>query len=273
MTEREREREREPKTQTFAETRRFSQIHPFSWKFKHLEGTGNHRKPQIFAENRRKPQIGFRHLRCVTFSSALVFVQDSPQISSLHNTTNQSNINDLEATDQPNIKHSLIRMALLPILSSWWTFRIFLFFLFGGGGKGGGVRGGQGMGGGYATRRRGQGRAPGGECLWGGRGAKFFFVRAEMSTKSSSLIIKIPFFFSLFSLSHTALRNTLGKALRAFPGSFRNFARISSGKSQRYWGCGLLALGSCYRGVRSPCGAIGSPYGGIRSRDGPLLIV
>ena len=28
-------------------------------------------KPKIFAENRRKPQIGLRHLRCVTFSSAL----------------------------------------------------------------------------------------------------------------------------------------------------------------------------------------------------------
>ena len=32
---------------------------------------GGRRKPQIFAENRRKPQIGLRHLRCVTFSSAL----------------------------------------------------------------------------------------------------------------------------------------------------------------------------------------------------------
>ena len=29
------------------------------------------RKPKIFAENRRKPQIGLRHLRSVTFSSAL----------------------------------------------------------------------------------------------------------------------------------------------------------------------------------------------------------
>ena len=71
--------QREPKTQTFAENRRFSQIHPFSWKFKHLEGAGNRRKPQIFArkpkifaENRRKPQIGLRHLRSVTFSSALI---------------------------------------------------------------------------------------------------------------------------------------------------------------------------------------------------------
>ena len=74
--------QREPKTQIFAENRRFSQIHPFSWKFKHLEGAGNRRKPQIFSENRRfsqktrrKPQIGLRHLRSVTFSSALVWGQ------------------------------------------------------------------------------------------------------------------------------------------------------------------------------------------------------
>ena len=31
------------------------------------------RKPKIFAENRRKPQIGLRHLSCVTFRSALAF--------------------------------------------------------------------------------------------------------------------------------------------------------------------------------------------------------
>ena len=48
----------------------FADFHPFSWKLKHLEGAGNRRKPQIFAANRRKTQIGLRHLRCVTFSSA-----------------------------------------------------------------------------------------------------------------------------------------------------------------------------------------------------------
>ena len=71
--------QREPETQIFAEHRRFSQIRPFSWKFQHLEGAGNRRKPQIFArkpkivaENRRKLQIGLRHLRSVTFSSALL---------------------------------------------------------------------------------------------------------------------------------------------------------------------------------------------------------
>ena len=45
-----------------------------------IQAFGGHRKPQktadfrrksqTFAENRRKPQIGLRHLRCVTFSSA-----------------------------------------------------------------------------------------------------------------------------------------------------------------------------------------------------------
>ena len=44
------EREREPKTQRFAENRRFSQIHPFSWKFKHVEGADFRRKPPIFAD-------------------------------------------------------------------------------------------------------------------------------------------------------------------------------------------------------------------------------
>ena len=54
--------------QIFAENRRFSQIHPFSWKFQHLEGAGNRRKPQIFAENRRFSQktAGNRRLGSVT---------------------------------------------------------------------------------------------------------------------------------------------------------------------------------------------------------------
>ena len=54
--------------QNFAENRRISQIHPFSWKFKHLEGAGNRRKPQIFAGNRRFSQktAGNRRLGSVT---------------------------------------------------------------------------------------------------------------------------------------------------------------------------------------------------------------
>ena len=42
--------QRAPKTLIFAENRRFSQIHPFSWKFQHFEGAGNRRKPKIFAD-------------------------------------------------------------------------------------------------------------------------------------------------------------------------------------------------------------------------------
>ena len=48
--------QRKPKTQIAAENCRFSQIRPFSWKFQHLEGAGNRRKPQIFAGNRRFSQ-------------------------------------------------------------------------------------------------------------------------------------------------------------------------------------------------------------------------
>ena len=46
----------------------FSQIRPFSWKFQHLEGAGNRRKPQIFAGNRRFSQktAGNRRLGSVT---------------------------------------------------------------------------------------------------------------------------------------------------------------------------------------------------------------
>ena len=51
-----------------AANRRFSQIHPFSWKFQRLEGAGNYRKPQIFAENRTFSQkiAGNRRLGSVT---------------------------------------------------------------------------------------------------------------------------------------------------------------------------------------------------------------
>ena len=37
-------------------------------------------------------------------------------------------------------------------------------------------------------------------------------------------------------------RGIPGKALRAFQVSFPNLSGISSGKSQAYWGCGLLAI-------------------------------
>ena len=48
--------QREPKTQIFVENRRFSQIRPFSWKFKHLDCTGNRRFSQKTEDFRRKPQ-------------------------------------------------------------------------------------------------------------------------------------------------------------------------------------------------------------------------
>ena len=64
--------------QIFAENNRFSQIHPFSWKIKDLEGGGNRRKPHIFAENRRLSQIGLCHLRFVTSSSALKLIGSQP---------------------------------------------------------------------------------------------------------------------------------------------------------------------------------------------------
>ena len=46
MTEKAKNADFRRKPQSFADS-------PFSWRFKHLEGAGNRRKPQIFAENRR----------------------------------------------------------------------------------------------------------------------------------------------------------------------------------------------------------------------------
>ena len=63
-----------------------------------------------------------------------------------------------------------------------WTFRIFFFVLFRGGGKGGGVQGGDwggGLknieGGGVRGGGAGGGRALG-ECLWGKGGVNILFV-------------------------------------------------------------------------------------------------
>ena len=62
-------RQTEPNSQTFTKkNRRFSQIQ----EIQALEGAGNRRKPQVFAENRRKLRIGVRRLRSVTFISALL---------------------------------------------------------------------------------------------------------------------------------------------------------------------------------------------------------
>ena len=64
--------QREPKTQIFAENRRFSANSPLLLE---IQAFGGHR---IFAENRRFSQIGLRHLRCVTFSSALFSMVGAP---------------------------------------------------------------------------------------------------------------------------------------------------------------------------------------------------
>ena len=68
--------QREPKTQILAETTDFRIFTLFLeipvWRAQ--ETADFRRKPKIFAEDHRKPQIGLRHLRSVTFNSALPFV-------------------------------------------------------------------------------------------------------------------------------------------------------------------------------------------------------
>ena len=65
--------QRAPKTQIFAEKPQIFADSPLLLEiiWRAQETADFRRKPQTFAENRRKPQIGLRHLRCVTFSSAL----------------------------------------------------------------------------------------------------------------------------------------------------------------------------------------------------------
>ena len=60
------------KPQIFADSRLLLEIEAFGGRRKPQKTADFRRKPKIFAENRRKPLIGHRHLRCVTFSSALV---------------------------------------------------------------------------------------------------------------------------------------------------------------------------------------------------------
>ena len=55
-----------------ADSRRKLQIFADSPLLPEIQAFGGGRKPQIFTENRRTPQIGLRHLRCITFSSALI---------------------------------------------------------------------------------------------------------------------------------------------------------------------------------------------------------
>ena len=63
--------QRDPKPQTLADSLLLLEISAFGGHRKPQKTADFCRKPKIVAENRRKPQIGLRHLRSVTFSSAL----------------------------------------------------------------------------------------------------------------------------------------------------------------------------------------------------------
>ena len=71
MTERAQNADFRRKPQIFADSPFLLEIPAFGGRRKPQKTADFRRKPKIFAENRRKPQIGLRHLRCVTFSSAL----------------------------------------------------------------------------------------------------------------------------------------------------------------------------------------------------------
>ena len=59
------------KPQIFADSSLLLEIPAFGGRRKPQKTADFRRKPKISAENLRKLQIGLRHLRCVTFSSAL----------------------------------------------------------------------------------------------------------------------------------------------------------------------------------------------------------
>ena len=59
------------KPQLFADSPLLLEIPAFGGRRKPQKTADFRRKPKIFAGNRRKPQIGLRHLRSVTFSSVL----------------------------------------------------------------------------------------------------------------------------------------------------------------------------------------------------------
>ena len=48
--------------------------------------------------------------------------------------------------------------------------------------------------------------------------------------------------YTVWGVPTVLSREIPGNALRAFPGFFRNFSGISSGKSQPYWGYGPICL-------------------------------
>ena len=74
MTENTKNADFRGKPQIFADLPLLLEIQAFGGRRKPQKTADFRRKPQIFAGNCRKPQIGFRHLRSVTFSSALAMV-------------------------------------------------------------------------------------------------------------------------------------------------------------------------------------------------------
>ena len=71
MTERAQNADFRREPQIFADSPLLLEIEAFGGRRFSQKTADFRRKPKIFAENRRKAQIGLRHLRCVTFSSAL----------------------------------------------------------------------------------------------------------------------------------------------------------------------------------------------------------
>ena len=71
MTEKAQNADFRRKPQIFADSPLLLEIPAFAGRRKPQKTADFRRKPKIFAENRRKVQIGLRHLKCVTFSSAL----------------------------------------------------------------------------------------------------------------------------------------------------------------------------------------------------------
>ena len=71
MTERAQNADFRRKPQIFADSPLLLETPAFGGRRKPQKTADFRRKPKIFAGNRGKPQIGLRHLRCVTFSSAL----------------------------------------------------------------------------------------------------------------------------------------------------------------------------------------------------------
>ena len=77
MTKRERESPKRRFSQKTADFRGFTpeilEIPAFGGRRKPQKTGAFRREPKLFAESRRKPPIGLRHLRCVTFSSSYFF--------------------------------------------------------------------------------------------------------------------------------------------------------------------------------------------------------